>query len=68
VERSCHGPDGKGTTIAPDAINDALLLEELTDEDLVTVIREGLDGKMPPSPNLSEQEVLDLVAFLRSWK
>lgn len=65
---ACHGPDGEGTTIAPDAINDALLLEELTDKDLVTVIREGLDGKMPPSPNLSEQEVLDLIAFLRSWE
>jgi cytochrome c1 len=32
------------------------------------VIRMGLNGKMPASPQLSDQEVLDLVAFLRSWQ
>jgi cytochrome c5 len=64
----CHGPEGEGTTIAPDAINDASLLAELTDKDLVTIIREGLADRMPPSPNLSEQEVLDLVALLHSWQ
>jgi cytochrome c5 len=64
----CHGPAGEGTSIAPDPLNDADLLAELTDEDLATVIRMGVGGKMPPSPNLSDQDVLDLVAFLRSWQ
>jgi cytochrome c553 len=64
----CHGPEGEGTAIAPEGINDALLLEELTDKDLAQIIREGLAGRMPPSPNFSDQEVLDLVAFLRSWQ
>jgi cytochrome c5 len=64
----CHGPNGEGTAIAPNALNDAALLEERTDEDLVTTIREGVADKMPPFPKLSDQEVLDLVAFLRSWQ
>jgi cytochrome c553 len=64
----CHGAEGEGTTIAPDAINDDSLLAELTDEDIVTIIREGVAGKMPSSPNVSDEEVLDLVALLRSWQ
>lgn len=64
----CHGTSGEGTTIAPDAINDPDLLAELTDEDLSTAIREGVGDRMPASPNLSDQEVLDIIAFLRSWQ
>ncbi|MCL7454422.1 MAG: cytochrome c [Anaerolineae bacterium] len=64
----CHGAEGEGTSIAPEAINDASLLGELTDEDLRTVIREGVGDRMPASPNLSDQEVLDIIAFLRSWQ
>ncbi|MEJ2733177.1 MAG: c-type cytochrome [Anaerolineae bacterium] len=64
----CHGPEGEGTSIAQDPLNDAARLADLTDEEVVTVIRMGLSGKMPASPQLSDQEVLDLVAFLRSWQ
>jgi hypothetical protein len=40
----------------------------LTDEDLRTTIRTGVSGKMPASPNLSDQDVLDIIALLRSWR
>jgi cytochrome c5 len=64
----CHGAEGEGTTIAPDALNDSSLIEELIDEDLTTTIRMGVSGKMPASPNLSDQDVLDIIALLRSWQ
>jgi cytochrome c oxidase cbb3-type subunit 3 len=64
----CHGPNGEGTAIAPDALNDASLLVGLTDEDLESTIRMGVDGKMAPMPNLSDQDVADLMALLRSWQ
>lgn len=65
---ACHGAEGEGTTFAPDALNDPSLMEELTDEDLRTTIRMGVSGKMPASPNLSDQDVLDIIALLRSWR
>jgi cytochrome c5 len=64
----CHGSTGQGTSIAPDALNDADFLAGLTDDDLTTVIRTGVEGRMPPFSDLSEQDVLDLLAFLRSWQ
>lgn len=63
----CHGAEGEGTAIAPAALNDATLLDALTDEDLATTILMGISGKMPASSNLSDQDVLDLIALLRSW-
>lgn len=64
----CHGSDGVGTSIAPAALNDATLLGQLTDEDLATAIREGVANKMPAFANLSDQEILDLIALMRSWE
>jgi cytochrome c5 len=64
----CHGPSGEGTAIAPEALNDAEFLAEHTDDDLSEVITEGEGGRMPAFPNLSDQDVLDLVALLRSWQ
>jgi cytochrome c5 len=64
----CHGDAGEGTAIAPDALNDATFLEARTDEDLAMAIREGVGNRMPPFSELSEQEVMDLIAHLRSWQ
>lgn len=64
----CHGADGEGTVIAPQAFDDASLLAGLTDEELETTIREGVPGKMPPFDSLSDEEILDLIALLRSWQ
>jgi mono/diheme cytochrome c family protein len=65
---ACHGTEGEGTSIAPEALNDPALLAGLTDEDLATVISIGISGKMPASSELSDQEILDLTALLRSWQ
>ncbi len=65
---ACHGPEGEGTSIAPEALNDAEWLADHTDEDLMEAILEGVDGKMPAFSQLSDQEVLDLIALLRSWQ
>lgn len=65
---ACHGPEGEGTGIAPEALNDADWLAEHSDEDLREAILEGVDGKMPAFSQLSDQEVLDLIALLRSWQ
>jgi cytochrome c553 len=64
----CHGPSGEGTSIAPSALNDAALLGDRTDEDLAGAIRKGVADKMPPFPELSDEDVRDLIAFHRSWQ
>lgn len=65
---ACHGPEGEGTSIAPEALNDADWLADHEDEDLREAILEGEEGKMPAFSRLTEQEVLDLIALLRSWQ
>jgi cytochrome c5 len=64
----CHGPSGEGTSIAPSALNDAALLGQRTDEDLAEAIREGVADKMPPFPELSDEDLQDLIALHRSWQ
>jgi cytochrome c5 len=63
----CHGASGEGTSIAPDPLRDSDAVADLSDDEVRAVLREGIDGKMPPQSNLTEQEVLDLIALLRSW-
>jgi len=64
----CHGPNGEGAKIAPEPINDAAFLAKITDDDITRAIRLGMGGDMPAMPELSDQEVLDLIALLRSWQ
>jgi mono/diheme cytochrome c family protein len=64
----CHGPAGEGTAIAPLVLDDATYLAETSDDELTKAIREGVAGRMPPMPNLSDQDILDLLALLRSWE
>jgi cytochrome c553 len=64
----CHGPNGEGTTFVPDALNNAQFLANRTDKDLTTAIRTGAGDRMPAFFTLSDQEVLDLVTFIRTWQ
>jgi cytochrome c553 len=64
----CHGLSGEGTTIAPVSLNDTAFLSKRSDEDLAGAIREGVNGKMPPFPELSDEDLRDLVALHRSWE
>jgi alcohol dehydrogenase (cytochrome c) len=62
----CHGTDGNGGELGP---NIASRIPSRTDQDLSTVIRQGLTtAGMPAFPNLSDTEATDLVRFLRTLR
>lgn len=66
--QSCHGQNGKGAT--PTNVKLAEVAASLNDEELKAFIREGaLDLKMPSfGKTLKEDELVDVVAFIRSWE
>ena len=59
----CHGADGLGDT-AP-ALAD--IAAEFDDAQLAEIVVNGTDEGMPAFPQLSEQEVADVVAYLRTF-
>ncbi len=74
----CHGKDGKGDTkigakLGCKDFTDAKVQADLKDDAAIKAIKEGLksdDGKklMKPFDQLSDSEVKDLVAYIRSFK
>lgn len=58
---ACHGASGLGGAGGPSLAKE---VAGESDEELVETIREGEDD-MPPFPNLSEQDLADLIAWLR---
>ena len=74
----CHGPDGKANTPTAQALNpkprdhtNGAYMNALSNEHLQKVIKQGgpAVGKapiMPPQADLSDQQVQDLIAFVRS--
>jgi mono/diheme cytochrome c family protein len=74
----CHGPDGKANTPTAQALNpkprdhtDGAYMNQLSDEQLFKVIKQGgtAVGKspiMPPQADLSDKQVQDMIAFVRS--
>src|SRR5262245_23152653 len=74
----CHGPDGKAATPTAQALNpkprdhtDGAYMNQLSQEHLAKVIKNGgpAVGKspiMPPNPDLNDQQIDDLVAFVRT--
>lgn len=75
---ACHGPEGKGVTGLGKDLTTSEWVGQQTDEQLVEFIKKGRDAgdalnttgvAMPPkggNPAMSEQEVADIVAFVRS--
>jgi alcohol dehydrogenase (cytochrome c) len=62
----CHGTDGNGGELGP---NIATRVPSRTDEELTTVLRQGLIAAgMPAFANLSDTETGDLVRFLRTLR
>ncbi len=62
----CHGTDGNGGELGP---NIATRVPTRTDQELTTVVRQGLVASgMPAFANLSEGETTALVQFLRTLK
>jgi cytochrome c553 len=74
----CHGADGKGETkmgkkYAAKDYTDAKVQDELKDEAAIKAIKEGYKDKegktvMKPAEGLSDEEIKDLVAYMRKFK
>jgi PQQ-dependent dehydrogenase (methanol/ethanol family) len=63
--QSCHGPGGQGDR-AP-ALNSGRFVHGDADADLFHAIRAGIAGsQMPPFANLSDDQIWELVAYIRS--
>lgn len=73
----CHGNEGKGDGPGSQNINpkpanhtDPQFMGSIPDSTLFLVVRKGgsVAGKptMPPFPNLTDNEIKDLIAFMRS--
>ena len=62
----CHGSNGGGGELGPSIVE---RVPARTDEELTTVIRQGLPtAGMPASPGLTDAEVGELMRFLRSLR
>jgi alcohol dehydrogenase (cytochrome c) len=62
----CHGSNGGGGELGPSIVS---RVPARTDEELTTVIRQGLlTAGMPASPALSDAEVRELISFLRTLR
>jgi putative heme-binding domain-containing protein len=61
---NCHGPDGD--QIAGINLGRGQFRRELSDQDLVGIIRNGIPGTPMPSSNLSPESAARVVAYLRS--
>ena len=62
---TCHGADGRGGEHAPN-IATAPEVQHLMDRELAGIIRYGISGAgMPAFSSLKQQEVADVVSYLR---
>jgi cytochrome c1 len=75
----CHGADGKGKTKMGEKVGvkdytDAKVQAEMKDAEMAKAIKEGVKDKdtdktkMKAFPDLTDQEVKDLVAYIRKFK
>ena len=75
----CHGADGKGDTkmgkkLGVKDYTDAKVQDEMKDADAFKAVKEGLKEKggektlMKPAEGLSDQDIKDLVAYMRKFK
>lgn len=69
--KTCHGADGKGNPAIAKAMNATLPdlaspeIQSKTDDEFKKQISEG-SGKMKPVKGLTDQQVTDVIAFVRS--
>jgi mono/diheme cytochrome c family protein len=61
---NCHGPDGD--QIAGIDLGRGQFRRQLTDQELVGIIRNGIPNTPMPATNVSEVQAVKIVAYLRS--
>jgi mono/diheme cytochrome c family protein len=65
---SCHGKNGKGTVQAPGIdFTTAVWQSKYRDGQIASIIKAGRPPKMPPV-NLSDEELRDIIAYVRTLK
>jgi cytochrome c oxidase cbb3-type subunit III len=66
---SCHGSEARGGETGPNLIRSAVILDDQNGELLLPIVRAGRPERgMPPRPDLSEAQVSDVAAFLRTLR
>jgi cytochrome c oxidase cbb3-type subunit III len=63
----CHGRDAMGGETGPDLTRSKLVLTDTDGSKISEVVHNGrIEKRMPPFPSLSEQQLSNLVAFIKS--
>lgn len=60
----CHGPDANGGSTGPDLMRSAVVRHDQKGDTLGPVIRSGFPDKGMPAFQLSNEQIMDIVAFL----
>ncbi len=61
----CHGIDGRGSARGPD-LTQGLIVNRGTDEEIAEAVRRGIPNSSMPPFDLSDAQIQQLVAFIRS--
>ena len=68
----CHGPEANGDTPIAKALGATIpdyrskTVQDLSDADIKKTITQG-NGKMPPQSGLSDDDIANLIAFIRTF-
>jgi cytochrome c oxidase cbb3-type subunit 3 len=61
----CHGPSANGGSTGPDLMRSAVVRHDMKGDQIGPVIRNGFPEKGMPAFQLSNQQTMEIVAFLR---
>jgi cytochrome c oxidase cbb3-type subunit III len=61
----CHGPDANGASTGPNLMRSASVRHDAKGDQIGPVIRNGFPDKGMPAFQLSNDQIMDIVAFLR---
>jgi cytochrome c oxidase cbb3-type subunit 3 len=61
----CHGPDANGGSTGPNLMRSAVVRHDNKGDQIGAVIRSGFPDKGMPAFQLSSDQIMDIVAFLR---
>jgi mono/diheme cytochrome c family protein len=65
----CHGSEARGGETGPNLIRSAVILDDRDGELLIPIVHGGRPERgMPPRPDISDAQIKDIAAFLRSLR